>query len=343
MNFRKFAVLSCVLAVATGAVFAGINSKEVGAVLIYPEYRAETGSKDVDTYISVTNDKSTDVIAHVEVIGDGVCDDCNFDLPLTGFQTKRLRFNREYVGSGDYATVIYDASVHSNPNSPSGYPSILTACPERRGFVVITLEEAGSSPRLTLGENMLHGDAVIVEVSSGTSSQMGAIAIQGVGMNDGDRNLRFDNMEYAAFPSIVTANFWAPNSVVEPRLILFNVNFQTGQWPAPVTHCALNYVNAEEVVFSRNLSFDCWEKLDLRDIAPGFIEDILGTANGFLWAECDAGTHGAMVTDLEGSTPNYPYPRESEHRDTLFQSVTINAGAELRLTPSITGGGGGGN
>ena len=339
MNIKRVAILSCVLAVATGAAFAGVNSKEVGAVLIFPEYHARYGGFDVDTYISVTNDKSTDVWVHVEVIGDGVCDDCNFDLPLTGFQTKRLRFNRENVG-GDYVTVIYDASVHSNPNT-NGSPPILTACPEERGFVVMTLEEAGSSPRKTLGENMLHGDAVIVSVDGGTSSQFGAIAIQGVGMNDGDRNLRFDNMEYAAFPSIVTANFWAPNAVVETELVLFNVNFQTGQFPQPQTQCSLNYVDAEENVFSRSLDFRCWIDRDLRDIAPGFLENILGTANGFLWLECDAGTHGAIITELSGSTDNYPYPY-SEHADTMFQSVTTNAGAELRLTPSIIGGSGSG-
>lgn len=337
MGSRRLAVLGMIIAVGFGTVLAGVNSKEVGAVLIFPKYEATAGTEDVDTYISITNDKSTDVVAHVEVIGDNVCDDCNFDLPLTGFQTKRLRFNREPVGGGDYATVIYDASVHSNPGNPSGYPSILTACPEANGFVVVTLEEPGSVPRTTLGENMLHGDAVIVKIDDGTSTQFGAIAIQGVGMNDGDRNLRFDNMEYAAFPSIVTANFWAPNSVVEPELVLFNVNFRTGQWPAPVTHCALNYVNAEEVVFSRNLSFDCWEEIELSQVAPGFLEDILGTANGFLWAQCDAGTHGAIVTELGGRTANYPYPGQSEHADTMFQSVTTNAGAELRMTPSLIG------
>jgi len=334
MKYSKLAVLGLVLAIGSGMAFAGINSKEVGAVLIFPEYRAEY-SPNVDTYISITNDKSTAVTAHIEVVGDDVCDDCNFDLPLTGFQTKRLRFNRERVGGNSselYATVIYDASPHSD----TGSPYVISACPEKRGFVVVTLEEAGAEPRKTLGENMLHGDSVVIELEGGTSSQMGAIAVQGVGVNDNNRNLKFDNMEYAAFPSIVTANFWAPSEDVEPRLVLFNVDFQTGV--PPTTNCAINYVNAEEDVFSRNYSFDCWSKIDLRDLAPGLHEDILGTANGFLWAQCDAGTHGAMVTDLEGNTVNYPYPGESEHSDTLFQSTTTNAGAELRLTPSITGG-----
>ncbi len=106
-----------------------------------------------------------------------------------------------------------------------------------------------------------------------------------------------------------------------------------------MTSCSINYVDAEENVFSKDFHFGCWADARLVDIAPGFHEDILGTANGFLWASCNAGTHGAILTELYGTnaaTANYLYPNAA-FKDTLFQSITTNPAAVLSLTPSITG------
>jgi len=345
MKFLKLlAFAGCVLALGASVASAGINSKEVGAVLVYPDYAAtdqfEPGGDGTTlvTYITITNDKSSEVNAHMEVVGGVACDDCNFDLFLTGFQTKRLMLRREQVGSA-WATVVYDASPHSS----TGTPVILGACPERYGFVVAILEYAQDGhvvePRRTLGENMLHGDSVVVNVTNASASQVGAIAVQGVGPNSGGRYLEFNNQEYAAFPSIVTTNFWAANNNVDPRLILVNLDFNTHRGPGdpdPSTACSMNFVNAEERVFSRNFGFGCWANSRLVDISPNFHENILGTANGFLWIQCSEGTHGALLTSLAGSVGSYPYSLASEFKDTLFQSVTTNPGAKLKMTPSIT-------
>lgn len=329
MLYRKTAVLACVLAVASGAAFAGINSKEVGGVLIYPTYQAYNGNNNnIDTYLSVTNDKAYPIKAHFEIIGDVVCDDCSFDLLLTPYQTKRLLLDRGAIGQTQ-ATIVYDASGHSE----TGDVPILTACSEPEGFVVVTLEDPNQVDAYTLGENMLHGDLVIVDISDGTSSQMGAIAVQAVGPNDGNRWIEFDGVEYAKFPSIVTGNFWSPNAAVEPRLVLFNVDFTTGDSPVEINECDINFVNAEEDRFNADFLFDCYARINLRDLAPGFLEDILGTSNGFLWAACDEGTHGALITDLEDTTPNYAYPDDTQHADTLFQSTTVTReNAKLKLT-----------
>lgn len=336
MKLGKLIVLAgCVLAVGAGAAFAGINSKEVGALLIYPEYwatsAAEPGSSvQMDTYVTITNDFSFAVIAHIEIIGGVACDDCNFDLPLTGYETKRLRLSRENVGNV-WVTRVSDASPHSS----TGTPAILAACGEPHGFIVAALEFEDPRGRFTIGANLLHGDEVVVDLQNGSASQVGAVAVQGVGPNSGDRIYSFNNLEYAAFPSIVTANFWAPNARVDPRLILFNVNFNTNNPVPPVTTCSLNYVNANEIRFSRNFSFGCWSDSRLLDIAAGFHEDILGTANGFLWAQCSPGTHGAILTRLSGGTQNYPYPSNADFKDTLFQSVTTDGRATLYLTPFV--------
>lgn len=332
MQYRKIAMLACVLAIASGAAFAGINSKEVGAVLIYPTYQAYDGANNnIDTYISITNDKNLPIVAHFEIIGDVVCDDCSFDLLLTPYQTKRLLLDRQSIG-GNGLTRVYDASGHSETGSVVS----LTACSEPEGFVVVTTEDPNQIDAYTLGENVLHGDLVLVDLSDGTSSQMGAIAVQSVGENDHNRWIEFDGLEYAKFPNIVTANFWSPSDAVEPRLVLFNVDFETGDVPPDTNECEINYVNAEEDRFNADYNFDCYARVNLRDLAPGFIEDILGTANGFLWAQCDEGTHGAMITDLEDTTSNYTYPDDSQHADTLFQSVTTTRrDAKLKLTKFV--------
>jgi hypothetical protein len=199
---------------------------------------------------------------------------------------------------------------------------------------VVSVEQPGISPPVTLAANVLHGDAVVTDLDRDTSWQVGALAVQAVGPNNGDRLLKFDNAEYASFPRIVTANFWSPNEKVDPRLVLFNVDFRLGQTTPPVTQCSLNYVNAEEDMFSRSFSFGCWTDKPLSAIAPGFLEDILGTANGFLWAACDAGTHGAIVTRITGDGGWV-----SEHADTMFQSVTTGTSAALELGDYVVDGG----
>jgi hypothetical protein len=329
MQYRKIAMLACVLAIASGAAFAGINSKEVGAVLIYPTYQAYNGNSNIDTYISITNDKNLPIIAHFEVIGGVACDDCSFDLPLTPYQTKRLLLNREALG-GSSITRIYDASPHSYTGDG---PVVLSSCSEPEGFVVVTTEDPNTVDAVTLGENVLHGDLVIVDLGDGTSSQMGAIAVQSAGQNDGNRWIEFDGMEYERFPSKVTGNFWSPNAAVVPQLVLFNVDFETGEELEDIrTECDVNYVDAEEMRFNADWSFGCYSRVNLFDLASGTHEDNLGTANGFLWAECDEGTHGAIITDLEDTTTNYDYPDDSQHADTLFQSTTLADDAKLKLT-----------
>jgi hypothetical protein len=293
---------------------------------------------------------SIPVNAHIEVVGGTACDDCNFDLPLTGFQTRRLLFRRELVGS-NWNTVIRDASPHSQTITPL---LNLAACPEAKGFVVVLLEVANPTtgrpyePRATLRADYLYGDEVVVNINSGAALQMGAIAIQKgtateppIGTSFLDRQLDFNGLEYAAFPSIVSANFWAPNSDVDPRLIVFNVDINThrvgGVFP-PHTDCDVNLWDAEEHFHSGGLHFGCWTDSRLLDFIPVSHEDFLGTANGHLWLGCDAGTHGAIATALSGGHEEYIYSSQSGFSDTLFQSGFVNAGATLILTPDLTGG-----
>lgn len=349
MKFLKLILFAgCVLALVAGTASAGVNSKEVGSVLIYPEYfatnQAETGGDGTTrhTYLTISNTQAVAYNAHIQIVGGTACDDCDFDLFLTPLQTKRLWLRRDLVG-GIWSTVILDASPHSQ----NGTPLILSACPEAKGFVVAILELANPvthvavEPRTTLGAKALQGDEVVVNIIDGSATQVGAIAVGSAVEVNGDRDLHFDGVEFERFPDVVSANFWAPNAQVDPRLVLFNIDINThrvGGDDPPITYCSLNYANANEVRWSRNFSFGCWTDTRLFNMGPGFHEDILGTTNGFLWVRCSDGTHGAIQTAVSGNSGIYPYAPLSQFKDTLFQSRTTSGDATLRLTPDITGG-----
>jgi hypothetical protein len=355
MKFLKLILFAgCVLALAVGAASATVNSKEVGAVLFYPEYYAtnqleplppagEGDGTSRNTYITVTNSWDTqNVNVHFQIVGATACDDCSFDLCLTRYQTKRLLLAREEITPGVFGTVVRDASGHSVTGS-TPLP-VLTSCDETRGFVVALLEVAEQGvcrpvePRRPLTSNFLYGDDVVVDILNGSANQVGAIAVQALSAGDGDRNLEFDGIEYDSFPNKLAANFWAPNTNVDPRLILFNVDINTSTVSddPDITNCSLNYVDAEENVTDDAFSFGCWTDTRLLDVGTGFHENILGTANGFIVLECSQGTHGAIQTRLGGTYGNYPYSVQSDFKDTLFQSAS-DPGAILRLTPSTTG------
>jgi hypothetical protein len=336
---RDIVIVMCTMVLAAGSVFAGINSKEVGALLIYPEYWATDDPRS--TYITVTNDMTTDVTAHIEVIGGFYCGDCNFNLPLTGQQTKRLLFQAGAVaGTVD----IFDSSDWEDFPFPG---QLLRSCPEQSGFVVVSIEEANKPCALTLGENRLHGDLVVIDYPRSDSYQTGAIAVQAAGAgNNGDRHFDFNNMEYAAFPNILTANFWAeqpprppvpyPQTLtVDPTLVLFNVNRMTAAPVIANTHCAVTFVDAKETEFSTAFNFGCWLSRNLTNIDPGMTRTGLGTENGYFWLKCDPGTHGSLNTNHDDPGGIYA-PATSLFGDTLFQSVTRGPDATLWITPRVS-------
>ncbi len=318
---RVCLVVGCFLLLIIHVGFSGVQSKEVGAVLIFPGFWATT---DTDTYLTFTNHGASSINAHVRLIGSSSCSGCHFDVLMAPRQTTRLLLDRD-VGLG--TTLISDVSS-------TGGPTLLAACAEQTGFAVVIPEAPGVTPRQTLGDNVLLGDAVVMSSSANAASQFSAIVVQAAGLNDGDRILDFNGIEYTRFPSLTTGEFWAPNPTVDPRLVLFNVNFVEGAVPS--TNCSMNYVNAQSDFFSTSFSFACWTDTRLADISPGLGEAALGTANGFLFLQCERGTHGALFTSVSGSTALYPYPMQGSFAQTLGQSVTFASGsARLTLTPAL--------
>ncbi len=328
-------LVAALAALSTGAATAASNSSEVGAILLYPKYQASDPadsasslSSDVDTYLIVTNQAATPLTVHISLMGDGVCDACSFDLPLTGFQSVRLRLDRQILGTR-WMTVISDASGSSSAIPPA---PILAACSEPRGFVVINQQDPGVVPPSTLNDNQMSGSAVVVDLSNGTTSQFNTISLKGVGPNDGDRDFEFNLSELTALPESLSAGFWAPNASVDARLILFNLDFKSRNLPPPTTACTLTGSDAAGNTFTTPFLFDCWEEAPLGSISPMFAESSLGSANGVVTAECEAGTHGVLVTRFDGTGP---YAGPAEIVESLSQSEEYGPASQLEVDSQL--------
>jgi hypothetical protein len=122
-----------------------------------------------------------------------------------------------------------------------------------------------------ISEDVLFGDAVIVDFAFGHASSFDAIGFQaGAGSNDGNKVYLFDNSEYAAFPAVLTTNFLAHTGGIFADLFLFTLDGATGNLPVPrVRLSGLGY-NDDEEFFDFQWEFDCLDIVPLVDLDPNF-------------------------------------------------------------------------
>jgi hypothetical protein len=289
--------------VAAGAGRAGTDLNEVGALLVYPAIIAIPGQ---ETFVSVTNAGGSAVVAHVSYIngdprtiaqgGAGYCQECDFDLPLSGNDTETLVITSTSSGT----------AIQSEDSALS------MSCPYPFGMLVVSLE-SGAGQVLT--DNVLLGEEVVVDYGLGQAYSIPAIPFQGRNGGNGDHDFDFDDQEYAKLPRIVAASFIAPNHPAHPpaltaELVLFTVHFAR-QYP-PVVDCSVVGYDADEHAFSSSFGFGCWTVADLCDVSPEFCYPNLGLygnydTHGWLLLNCrvdreadgafdaNGGVHGAMV------------------------------------------------
>jgi hypothetical protein len=331
---RSIKTLVAGLAIAAAASFsahAGIDLNEVGAFLVYPGVAAVDYQNftNVETFLTITNTSSNAIIAHVSFInGDSYspkyCYECDFDVPMTGLDTETLVLTRY-----DNTTQIL--------NLDSG---ARRACSQKIGFVTVDVEDADHN---VLTDNILLGSEVLVDYANGFAMSVPAISIQGDNGN-GDRYFAFDGNEYRKFPSVVGADFLAPNydCSVDAALVLFTLGFDR-QFP-PLTDCSVIGFDAFESQFSNSFQFGCWTVARLQDIDPEFAYPFLGDAfdyqeHGWLQLTCtvygtgsngviEGGVHGAIAqtawTGAQLRHPVGPYFHDAAAwARILFQSGTV--------------------
>ena len=234
--------------------------REPGSLLLFPEFDNLEG--DV-TVITVTNADcsrtSEDTIIEFVYIDETDCGEWNRTETLTPCDTLTLL-----------------TTVH-NPQQDQGY-------------LYVFAKDADDNPVVC---NNLIGNLVIISGFEAFDYSINPVAFKGIGSNTGviqpkgtftdldDDGLRdLDGREYEPAPDTITVpRFLGQDDLPGPGLFqsqLIAINLSGGQAfdnPGTTLDCLL--YNDNEVSFSFNYTFYCWEKSFLRDISFAFSNDFL--------------------------------------------------------------------
>ena len=351
MRKSKLVLAGLTLSLAFGFGTAkAIDLNEVGAFLVYPGVVAALRgtSTNVETFLTITNTSSDSIIAHVSFINGNpydnkYCYECDFDVPMTGLDTETL------------VLVRYNNTTQIR-NLDTG---AIRSCSQWIGFVTVDVEDADHN---VLTDNILLGSEVVVDYTNGAALSVPAIAVQGESGN-GDRYFAFDDSEYRKFPSVIGADFIAPdagpNPLLTANLVLFTLAFDR-QFP-PLTDCSVIGFDAFENQFSNSFQFGCWTIAPLDWIDPEFAYPYLGANfdnndHGWLQLTCtvfgtgdngvvDGGVHGAIAqyadtgANLRRNDPTAPVlPNAAAWARILYQSGTLGDTMILRTESPAVGG-----
>jgi hypothetical protein len=350
--------LAAVLALGIGGSQAGTDLNEVAAFLVFPGVVATDRNGTVETWITITNGSSSPTDVHVSYINgsdynDTECYECDFDIPMTGFDTETMVFVR-----------LFD---QTNIVSLDG--TIIMACPWKYGFVTANTQDPITGEATT--NNYLLGEEVVIDYTNGSALSVSAVSFQGKNGGNGDTRFAFDDDEYGKLPKVVAADFIAPTldalrqslglPLIDASLTLFTLGFDR-QYP-PEVDCSVTGYDAFEHDFSTSFKFGCWTHIRLQDIHPEFafpnLGNLLFDTHGWLRLNCrvdsddngtwDAigGVHGAItqVADLgaifHSCRDQVPCPKpvlggNAEVGRLLYQSVTTGDAVTLYLEDTET-------
>ena len=179
------------------------------------------------------------------------------------------------------------------------------------------------STRETMNTNQLFGDAVVLDAAGGTAYSVGAIPFQGIapGPGVGDRQYRFDNSEYSAFPSALVANFAASRSA---SLVLFTLDGTTGSATPPEVELSIKFTIGRSGTGSSSHHFDCFDIVDLATIDGRFGVDLLGRA-GRLVMRPEPATQPNLAHDslFDGGESGTVGVRTTPAHGWIFQTMSI--------------------
>ena len=322
---QKIGVLLAVMAAAgitAGAASAqNLDLDEMAAALTLPVITGGQGPNTLKlslgeriladnaaiTLDTVTNGRSTPVLLRVDVIsgdptgplgGDRWQSD-SFDCLLTGRETTTFLF----IPNGAGSILYVECSTPFATGGPFADNKFLGL---RAANGVMFVAAADPATGKTVSEDLIFGDAVVVDIALGQAYSFGAIPFQaGNGYNNGNKVYSFDGQEYAKFPSVLATNFIAPDAApasarINAELILFTLDGTTGNPTAPrVAVAGLGY-NDDEVPFDFQWEFDCFDIVQLQDMSQNFAQTFLGSLSGHLQlVPQPVGTPGTDVHDAQ--------------------------------------------
>ena len=245
------------------------NRREPGSLLLYPEYQNGQGRV---TVVTVTNTNCDALDGEVEVefkyIQGSNCLEANQAVTLTPCDTFTVLTSAHTGIDEGYLYVFARDSSNPTPVNPPGSPIVF---------------------------NHLIGQLLVVDGFTSFEYSTNAVSFKGVGeqgevtdrenpglsggIGDGIRDL--DGVEYEPAPEkILIPRFIgqrAPNDRdgVDSELILIALSggrqFEANQIiPGGGTTILIHGWNDNEVMFSREYTFTCWDKVYLRDITTAY-------------------------------------------------------------------------
>jgi hypothetical protein len=298
----------CAVGLQAGTASANLDLNETAAALALPIITSSgpegTVSRLVSatalTYMTVTNASSEGLTLAINVIdGDygryhswGAS---SFSCYVTGRETTLFTFSPDGPGRSkvDFECSATTADENSDPSQlnirRTEYFNHAT------GIMFLAIEQSGK----TVSKNVIFGDWVAVDYSSGSAYSGEAIGFQGVDpfAQSGDRVYKFNGKEYSAFPQVLATNFIAPNlSGLNAELILFTLDGTVGQAPVPVD-IHYNFYNDDELKRDGEFDFDCFAIIDLARTDSRFLDSRLGSPAGHLEMEPRDVTNGNAAHD----------------------------------------------
>jgi hypothetical protein len=307
MRMRKLhgalaAALTAVLAVGLSAGTAraqNLDIDELAAALALPVITGDQGinalkgsdgdmvitNQSAVTLITITNGKADAVRLKVDVISGDVAStpggpdnwqSQSFDCDLTGRETTTFVFmplgGTPVPAPGSGISVMYAECSNLLTNNTAGNPVAAFRILQNGVFFVAVADPVSGA---VISEDIIFGDAVVVDFQQGQAYSFEAISFQGPGMNDGNKVYHFDNVEYAKFPAVLATNFIAPSNgadqAIVAELILITLDGTAGNVPVPRARLGGIAYNDDEQFFDFQWEFDCFDVASLVDIDPNFI------------------------------------------------------------------------
>jgi hypothetical protein len=298
---RKLNAVALATLVATGlSAGAGasggsnLNLDEMAAALALPiitgahqgnDIKGSTGdvvitNQSAVTLATITNGKTTPVRLKLDLIsgdpngyqGGDAWQSTSFECDLTGRETTTFVFmpagGTQKMRPGDGRSQLY-VECSAGPVTNGSPRALFTNVQNGVLFAAVADPVSGD----VVSEDIIFGDAVVVDFTQGQAYSFEAISFQaGQGQNNGDKVYHFDNQEYAKFPAVLATNFIAPVTTdkINAELILITLDGGTGNVPTPRARLGGLGYNDDEEYFDFQWEFDCFDIVSLLDIDPNF-------------------------------------------------------------------------
>ena len=276
---KKTLVAALAATLALGAALSAsagetgvIDPNSLGAAVAMPYLTTAADDGDRITVASVTNGFDHKAVTlHIIWLSGTDWTAIDYDCPLTPLET--TYFVHEKVADSDNALVTFECSTIGQdfPNDAQTNNVVTRIVNGADGIMFVAIEcqvgQENCEPRgdgnfdLTLHDNILAADFVVMDFGAGTAFSAPAIHIQGVPEMDDPHNRRYSfdgsDGEYFRFPSLLTTNYIAPDDSVSAELLLFTLDGTVGSSGGINAKVAGFAYDDDENPTSGSITFDC--------------------------------------------------------------------------------------